>query len=59
MMQNVTPKEGARAKFFHPRTLGVMHWGTVTKVHGNGDVTVKFEVDKRSWRTLPDNNGQA
>jgi len=46
---------GLRAKFFHPRTLGVMHWGTVRKVHKNGDVTVHFEVDDRQWRTKPDN----
>ena len=45
---------GTRARFFHPRTLGVMHRGCVVKVHDNGEVSVKFDVDGRVWRTHAD-----
>ena len=48
---------GTRAKFFHPATLGVMHWGTVKKAHKDGSVTVEFEVTfkgKTRFRTYPD-----
>ena len=51
------PKVGCYAKFFHPLTMGVMHWGTVVKTHRDGAVTVRFEVTfqgKREYRTLPD-----
>jgi len=52
------PTVGCRARFFHPRTMGVMHSGVVTKVHKNGMVTVKFNVSfngKYSFVTTPDN----
>lgn len=47
-------KKGFCARFFHPKTLGVMHWGVVTKVHKDGTVTVKFDVDGKSYRTYQD-----
>lgn len=47
-------KVGTRGRFFHPRTLGVMHWGTVEKVHDDGTVTVRFQVDGKRHRTTPD-----
>lgn len=35
---------GVKARFFHPRTLGVMCWGTVLEVNeGDKRVKVKFE----------------
>lgn len=46
---------GSIARFFHPRTLGVMHRGVVVKVYDDGSVTVKFDVEdwegKRTFRT--------
>jgi hypothetical protein len=48
--------KGYRAKFFHPRTFGVMHWGTVTKVEEHR-VRVKFQIDGRSYWTHKDNIG--
>jgi len=48
-------KVGLRARFFHPKTLGVMHWGTVTRIYKDGTVRVKFDVDGKSYyRTYPD-----
>ena len=47
---------GKRAKFFHPLTFGAMFLGTVTKVHKNGKVTVKFEADGKSYVTSPEHN---
>ena len=47
---------GLRARFFHPRTLGVMHEGTVVKVHEDGDVSVRFDVDRKVWKTCPEFN---
>ena len=47
-------KVGTRGRFFHPRTLGVMHEGVVEKVHDDGTVTVKFHVDGKRWRTSAD-----
>ena len=49
-------KKGLTAKFFHPRTLGVMHLGTVVKVFPTGMVRVKFFIDGKKYSTLPDNN---
>lgn len=48
------PHIGLKARFFHPRTLGVMHRGEVVKVHEDGDVSVRFDVDRKVWRTCPD-----
>lgn len=48
------PTVGLRARFFHPRTLGVMHEGVVTKVHDDGSVSVRFRVDGRVHRTFAD-----
>ena len=48
-------KIGLKAKFFHPMTLGVMHWGTVKKIHSDGSVTVRFEICGRLFRTYSDN----
>jgi len=45
---------GLKARFFHPRTLGVMHRGTVVKVHEDGNVSVRFDVDGKTWRTCPE-----
>lgn len=45
---------GSVARFFHPRTLGVMHRGRVTRVHDDGTVSVRFDVDGKVWRTTPD-----
>jgi hypothetical protein len=47
------PKVGERAKFFHPRTLGVMHYGSVVAVNTAG-VLVHFEVDDKKYWTFPD-----
>ena len=51
-------KVGYKAKFFHPRTLGVMHRGEVTKVHRDGSVTVRFDIPdhkgRRNFRTTAD-----
>ena len=43
-----TLKPGSRARFFHPRTLGVMHWGTVVRVAKKG-YRVKFDVDGKTY----------
>jgi hypothetical protein len=48
------PAVGTRARFFHPRTLGVMLPGRVVKLHDDGSVSVRFEVDGKVWRTHPD-----
>lgn len=45
---------GMRARFFHPRTLGVMHAGRVVKQHEDGTVSVRFDVDNKVWRTRAD-----
>lgn len=50
----MSPHIGLRARFFHPRTLGVMHRGVVVKVHNDGDVSVRFDVDRKVWRTHPE-----
>jgi len=51
-------KVGTKAKFFHPRTMGVMHRGEVLKVHRDGTVTVRFDVTdhkgRRNFRTTAD-----
>ena len=47
---------GLRAKFFHPKTLGVMHWGKVTKVYPDGSCQVKFDIDGKSYRVPTDHN---
>lgn len=46
---------GYRGRFFHPKTVGVMHMGTVVKVHPDGMVSVRFDLDKKTHKTLPDN----
>ena len=53
---NDAPKVGERAKFFHPRTLGVMHYGTVLRVMPDARryVLVHFEVDDKKYWTLSD-----
>ncbi len=50
------PEIGERAKFFHPRTLGVMHYGTVVAVNPDirPGVLVHFEVDGKKYWTFPD-----
>lgn len=45
---------GARARFFHPGTLGVMLPGRVIKLHDDGSVSTRFDVDGKVWRTYPD-----
>ena len=49
---------GTRARFFHPRTMGVMHEGVVRGIRRRDDgelrVRVHFEVDNRSWWTTPE-----
>lgn len=45
---------GMKARFFHPRTLGVMHRGVVVKVFKGGDVSVRFDVDRKTYRTSPE-----
>lgn len=45
---------GTVARFFHPRTLGVMHRGTVVKLHGDGTVSVRFDIDRKVWKTDSD-----
>lgn len=40
-----------RARFFHPRTLGVMLPGQLVKEHPDGSVSVRFDIDKKVWRT--------
>lgn len=45
---NHTP--GTRAKFFHPRTFGVMMPGTVVKSYPDGTAKVLFDVDGRTIR---------
>ena len=43
------------AKFFHPKTLGVMHWGKVRKVSEDGKrVLVHFDIDDRAHWTTAD-----
>ncbi len=49
-------KIGLRAKFFHPRTFGVMHEGMVIKILSNGMVKVHFNIDGKSYITFPDYN---
>lgn len=44
---------GLRAKFFHPKTFGVMHWGEVVRIAKNGErVLVHFDVDNRKHWTF-------
>ena len=45
---------GLRARFFHPRTLGVMLPGRIVKVHADGTVSVRFDVDGKTRRTYQD-----
>ena len=47
-----------RAKFFHPRTMGVMHWGVVVAECHEPEHTVKvrFEVDGKAHWTFPDHS---
>ena len=45
---------GTRARFFHPRTLGVMLPGRVVKLHDDGTVSVRFDVDGKTRRTYAD-----
>lgn len=47
---------GMIAKFFHPKTMGVMHTGKVVKILKNGLIRVKFNVDDKVWTTHPDHN---
>lgn len=44
---------GMTAKFFHPLTMGVMHYGRVTKL-GEKLVQVKFDIDGKKHWTFPD-----
>lgn len=55
-MQTKPAVKGTVAKFFHPRTLGVMHTGIVVRVLKNGMVRVKFNVDDKTYTTYADNN---
>lgn len=49
------PVIGTRAKFFHPRTFGVMHWGIVVGYNRTKTrVRVKFDVCGKTYYTLPD-----
>lgn len=51
------PHVGFVAKFFHPRTLGVMHRGTVVRVNDErGQVAVKFDVCGKTYWTYPEYN---
>lgn len=43
---------GDTVNAFHPRTLGVIYQGEVTRV-GRRYVHVRFGVDQRSYRMLP------
>jgi hypothetical protein len=45
---------GMTGKFFHPMTFGVMHEGIVKKVLPNGNVVVKFDIDKKTYTTYPE-----
>lgn len=45
-------ERGSLVRAFHPRTLGVVHAGTVQKV-GTVYVHVKFHVDGRTYKLLP------
>lgn len=51
-------KVGMKARFFHPRTLGVMHQGTVIKADPSApehrQVLVRFDVDDKAHWTFPD-----
>lgn len=47
------PFVGMRARFFHPRTMGVMLWGTVVKVEPD-QLFVKFDVDGKTYATYRD-----
>ena len=50
-------KVGDRVKAFHPHTLGVMHWATVTKV-GTKYLTVEWHVTGRKGRVRPADVGE-
>ena len=52
--QKTEMKIGTRARFFHPRTLGVMLPGRVVKLHDDGTVSVRFYVDGKVRRTYSD-----
>lgn len=43
---------GDRVRAFHPRTLGVMHWGSVTRV-GRKWLTVAFRTAPGVYRIDP------
>lgn len=45
-------KVGDRIKAFHPHTLGVMHWATITKV-GRKYLTVDWHITGRTGRVPP------
>lgn len=49
---------GFRARFFHPMTFGVMYTGTVKKILTNGMVVVKFDIDRRVYKTSPEYIGR-
>ena len=44
--------EGHRVFAFHPHTLGVCHWATITKV-GRKWLTVEWHVTGKAGRVLP------
>lgn len=49
-------KPGFRGKFFHPKTIGVMHSGTVKKVLGPDRVRVHFDIDDKIYVTYSNYN---
>ena len=44
---------GMRARFFHPKTLGVMHYGKVIEI-GKKFIKVHFDIDDKKYWTHPD-----
>ena len=51
--------KGMKAKFFHPRTMGVMHEREVLKVDADDSgsverVRVRFDICGKSYWTSPD-----
>lgn len=50
-------RTGDQVWAFHPRTLGVMYWGTVETV-GRKWLTVRMAPDGRSYRIRPGDVGE-